>query len=130
MAEGNSFTNLLKMMKDEGYNKDASMVIAKVKSISPLTINMGKYDITKGDFFMAQHLTTYTRNVSLSTSSVSGKTSVTHDGGEKAKSHSHNVLPFTVNSGVLTLHSPLAVGDKVFVLIDGDDFYIIDKVVT
>ena len=83
MTEGNSFTNLLKLMKTQGYNKDVHVTIGAVKSSSPLTIIIDTLEITEEDFIITK----------------TAKTNVT------------------------------APNDKVLILIDGNNFYVIDKVV-
>jgi len=83
MAEGNSFTNLLKLMKTQGYNKDVTITVGAVKSPSPLTIIIDTMEITEEDFIITK----------------TAKTNAT------------------------------AANDKVLILIDGNNFYVIDKVV-
>lgn len=83
MKEGTSFSNLLKLMKDQGYNKDVSISIGVVKKLSPLTVELNGFTIEEEDL---------------------SKTNA-----------------FEVSSA--------AEGDQVLVLIDNNDFYLIDKVV-
>jgi len=81
MAEGNAFTNLLRLMKTQGYNKDVHITVGSVKSSGPLTIIIDSIEITEEDFIKTKAAET------------------------------------------------LAPNDKVLILIDGNNFYIIDKVV-
>lgn len=107
MVEGNSFSNLLKLMKEQGYNKDVALVVAKVVQPSPLVVDMGDFSIyeSDGDMFIAETLKTHKRNIQISSDEVN------------------------INEGVLTILTPLQAGDKVYVLMDKDDFYVLDKVV-
>lgn len=62
MVEGNSFTNLLKLIKQQGYNKDIKIFIGYVKSTSPLKISIGKIVISDGDFFKTETFSKATLN--------------------------------------------------------------------
>jgi hypothetical protein len=81
--EGNSYTNLLKLIKQHGYNKDVYVMIGIVKTTSPLTIDLGDFVIEDDDFYKCS---------------------------------------------ALEISVP-AVEDKVLVLRDDNDFFVIDKVV-
>jgi len=56
--EGNSYSNLLLLMKNQGYNKDIKIIIAKIKNLSPLSIDMGKYTVDEEDLFITDRITT------------------------------------------------------------------------
>lgn len=98
MPEGNSYTNLLKLMKLQGYNKDVKVVVGKVKSVSPLEIDMGKYVITEDDMIITETI----------------KNMITGNIGDAL-----NIYTTT----------KLKNNDKVLVIIDEVDFYVIDRVV-
>lgn len=102
-AEGSSFTNLLKLMKTQGYNKDNHTTVGWVTSLSPLTFKLDGFEITEGDYYIAQRLIEHTRDVEIETTGIT--------------------------EGKLSIKDPLKVGDVVIVLIDGNEFFIIDKVV-
>jgi Protein of unknown function (DUF2577) len=106
MKEGNSYTKLLKLMKNQGYNKDVSIVIGKVKSTSPLEIDLGDFTLSQDDIFITETLAEHERKVDLSGSGVN------------------------VSNGNLTVKSSMKVGDRLLVLIDNNDFYVIDRVVS
>ena len=104
--EGNSYTNLLKMMQQEGYNKDVSITIGKVNSISPLSIVVNNYTIEEGDFYISDHLV------------------------KKEYEFEIEINGSTKQPAKIIIEKPLELNDFVFVMIDGNDFYIIDKVVS
>jgi Protein of unknown function (DUF2577) len=85
MAEGNSYSNLLRLIKSQGYNKDVNVIIAGIKSVSPLKVRLGDLTLEEDDF-----MATETGKKALGSASTS---------------------------------------DRLLILVDGDDFYIIDKVV-
>lgn len=139
MSEGNSYVKLLQMMKNEGYNKNTNIIIGKVISSSPLEIDMGEYTIKEDDFFIAERLTRHSRIVTLNHQENAVRE--LGDGTEKDKVTSSKypsdytddmVSPYTSFSYQyleLKFEDILKVGDKVIVLIDNSDFYIIDRVV-
>lgn len=92
MAEGNSFTNLLKLMQAQGYNKDVRITIGSVKSPKPLTIDINGIEIEEEDFVMSQTIQ-------------------------------------LIVDGSLSGAEPMKAKDKVLVIIDENNFYIIDRVV-
>lgn len=51
MKEGNAYTNLLKLMSEQGYNKDVKVTIGVVKSVSPLTVSVDTFVIDSSDYF-------------------------------------------------------------------------------
>jgi len=122
MKEGNAYTNILSIMKEQGYNKDSTFVVGTVVGIDPLSIDMGDYVLDQEDLFIAEHLTEYDRKVTLKAEIVKGVT-------EEANLHSHTLLPFEITEGTMTFHQLLEIDDRVLVLIDGSDFYVIDRVV-
>ena len=83
MKEGNAYTNILKLMKQQGYNKDVDIVIGVIISTSPLKISLGSFIIEEDDFYKTNSF---------------------------------------VSSGYIN-------DDRVLILIDNNDFFIIDKVV-
>ena len=83
MKEGTSFSNLLTLMKDQGYNKDVSISIGVVESLSPLTVKLNGFIIEEEDLSKMNAFET----------------------------------------------SGAAAGDQVLVLVDNNDFYLLDKVV-
>jgi hypothetical protein len=122
VKEGNSFSNILLMMKNQGYNKDNDITIGAVKSILPLQIEIGNFILEEEDFFIVEGLKDSTREIELSVLEVVGLTT-------SASSHVHSLQPFEIAKATMTIKSPLIVGDAVLVLIQDSDFYIIDKVV-
>lgn len=82
-VEGNAYTNLIKMFRSEGYNKDVEIVVAQVVGTGPIKINVRGLEIEEEDFFKT-------------------------DTFKKANP---------------------AQGDAVLVLVDGSNFFAIDKVV-
>lgn len=122
MKEGNSFSNILLMMKDQGYNKDNDITIGAVKSILPLRIEVGNFVLEEEDFFIVEGLKDSTREIELNVLEVTGTTA-------SASSHVHSLQPFEIAKATMTIKSPLVIGDAVLVLIQDSDFYIIDKVV-
>jgi len=122
MKEGNSFSNILLMMKNQGYNKDNDIIIGTVKSILPLKIEIGNFILEEDDFFIVDGLKDSIRDIELSVLAVAGSTAT-------ASSHVHSLQPFEITQATMTIKSPLKVGDAVLVLIQDSDFYIIDKVV-
>lgn len=121
-VEGSPFTNLLKLMKTQGYNKDNYVVIGIVSSTSPLTIDLDNITITEGQFFLAERLSEHTRDITIDTTSVNGDVTVPNSSG--------TLTSFQITEGTLTIKSPLKNGDYVLVLIDEDDFFVVDKVVS
>lgn len=122
MTEGNIYSNLLKMIKNQGYNKDSSMTFGKVLSISPLKIKVNGLEIEEGDFMIVESLTEHKRNTQISVKSLTGNTGV-------SSSHSHTLIPFEITDAEITYESPLEVDDLVLVFIDEGNFFIIDRVV-
>lgn len=98
MPEGNSYTNLLKLIKLQGYSKDVKVVVGRIKSVSPLEIDMGKYVITEDDMIITETI----------------KNMITGNIGDAL-----NIYRTT----------KLKNNDKVLVIIDENDFYVIDRVV-
>jgi hypothetical protein len=94
LKEGNSFTNLLQLIKDQGYNKDTGIMIGSIKSTSPFRIRLGELTLDSDDFMMSQTI----------------------------KYMLDGTLPYTDDK--------LKNEDRVIVLVDGDNFYIIDRVVS
>lgn len=99
MTEGNSYSNLLLMMKQQGYNKDTKVVIGKVISPIPLVIDMGKYTIEEDDMFITETI--------------------------------DNLISGSIGDTLTNVYTTklLKAGDKVLILVDNSDFYIIDRVV-
>jgi hypothetical protein len=125
-AEGSPYSNILKLMKAQGYNKDNHVTVGKVTSISPLTFSVQGFDLEPGDYIIAERLVEHTRNITIEGTSVTdSQMSV-----EGYTPHTHNITSFNISEGTLTIKSPLAVDDLVIVLIDEDEFFIMDKVVT
>lgn len=91
MPEGNSFTNLLKLMKTQGYNKDVTITVGAVQSPNPLQITLDSIVLDEDDFTKTQTVQDIVDGVAPS--------------------------------------DPMKVGDKVLMLVDGSNFYIIDRVV-
>lgn len=106
MKEGNSFSNLLLLMKQQGFNKENDITVGLVKSISPLSINLGNYILVEEDMFIAEQLRDHERLVDMVVPPATTGTKYT-----------------------MKIKSPLAVGDSVLVLIQNSDFYLVDKVV-
>lgn len=123
MKEGNSASRLLKLMKEEGYNKDTDLAIGVVVSVDPFEVDMGTYTISEEDLFIAELLTEYTREVTIDIKNIAGNTKTGGDG------HTHPLDIFKAEKAELTFHSPLQVGDNVIVIVDDSDFYVIDRVV-
>lgn len=121
MKEGNAYSNLLILMKEQGYSKDSSSIMGEVTSVSPLRVDVGSFVLEEDDMFIAERLTEHKRNVSISTN-VQGSTST-------SSSHSHNLTNLVINNAEMTFHSPLKKGDKVILQLDNNDFYLIDKAV-
>lgn len=92
MPEGNSFTNLLQLMKTQGYNKDLHVSVGLVKSVSPLKVMYDSFELESEDFVATQTIRYLIKGLL--------------GDGEKLKS-----------------------GDKVLMLIDGNNFYVLDRVV-
>lgn len=112
--EGNAYTNLLKIMREEGYNKDISARVAKVISVSPLKIAFNGFEIDREDCFLSE-------TVQNLIDDHIGYVTVTHLSGmgdaeveEKAE---------------LKPRSKLEVGDALLVFIEGSDFYVVDRMV-
>ena len=114
MAEGNAYGNIINMMKDVGYNKDVKIYIGKVKTLSPLVFSLNGYDIEPGDYFL-------TETVSNLLGNVTGYTTVTHlsTGMDVEVDEERTVYPVT----------EAATGDRFLILVDENDFYVIDRVV-
>ena len=74
----------MKLIKQQGYDKDIIIKVGMVTDISPLTITLNGYEIERGDFFITKTL---------------------DEAGD------------------------IAVDDLVLVLVDNNDFYVIDRVV-
>jgi hypothetical protein len=109
MAEGNSFTNLLKLMKTQGYNKDVQVTVGAVKSPKPLTIDIDGLVITEGDVIKSQTIQYL----------IDGMTGTIRN---FSPSHTHSDK---VDIDIVKLKA----GDMVLILIDDNNFYIIDRVV-
>jgi hypothetical protein len=54
MIEGSPYSNLLKLMKNQGYNKDVSITTGLVTSPSPLTIQIGELTLSGDDLYQTQ----------------------------------------------------------------------------
>lgn len=54
MIEGSPYSNLLKLMKNQGYNKDVSIATGLVNSPSPLTIQIGSLTLSGDDLYQTQ----------------------------------------------------------------------------
>lgn len=104
MAEGNVYSNLVNLIREEGYNKDIYLRIGQVSSISPLKIQLHGYEIIPEDYILCEHVGNLAKN-------EIGKVKI---GGTDYKVEPAN---------------PLQIGDKILVLVDGDNFYVIDRVV-
>lgn len=52
MAEGNAYTNLLKLMSDKGYNKDVTISVGRVVKLSPMEIELQGYTLEEDDYLM------------------------------------------------------------------------------
>lgn len=121
--EGGWDSKLTKLIRDTGYNQDVNVELGTVKSPPPnLRINIDgmKIDLEADDFIVAEHLTEYTRTISLSGGQVTGTTP-------------HGTLSsLTVTDAELTFKSALKEGDRVIVLSasDNQQYYVIDKAVT
>lgn len=101
--EGNGFSQLVQLMRKNGYNKDIEVEIATVKKPLPdflIKLDKSGLELDKTDCFIANSLTEHSRTVVI-------------DGEEKT----------------MTVHSNIKVGDKVMVVNDEDTFFIIDKAV-
>jgi hypothetical protein len=118
-VEGNSFTNLLKLMKTQGFNKDNHVTIGKVTSIVPLKILIDSIEISEGDFYIAQRLTEHTRKMWMEVSEMQTPIPTTPEPTEA----------FRVTEGKIMIKDPLKVGDLVIVLIDENEFFVMDRVV-
>jgi hypothetical protein len=81
--EGGAFTNILKLMKEQGYNKDIVVKLGIITNVSPLKINLGDFSVVSSDIIKASAFN---------------------------------------NSGYKT-------NDKVIVIIDGNEIFVLDKVV-
>lgn len=127
VREGGAYSNFLNLIKEHGYNKDNYIVIGQVTALSPLTIQLDNFSITQDQFTIAERLTEHTRDITIDATGVSG---VTDWDVPDAPHHDHNLLPFQVTAGTLTIKNPLSVNDTVLVLIDGDSFVVVDRVVT
>jgi hypothetical protein len=122
MPEGNPYTNLLKMMKLQGYNKDSDISFGKVTSISPLKFKVNDFEIEPGDYIITESLIEHKREAEISVKTVTATTS-------QNSNHTHTLTPFEITKAEITVKSPLKVGDLVLILIDGDNFFVIDRVV-
>lgn len=109
MAEGNVYSNFLDMFKEEGYNKDTSIKVGKVISVSPLKVDMGGYTIDESDMYLCDSVS-YLKNNGI------GKTTVTHNYGKE-----------TVTTVPI---SPLKIGDRLVVIVQNSSFYVIDRAVS
>lgn len=124
-AEGNAYTNLLKMMSKQGYNKDNYTVIGKVTSLSPLKFLVNGLTIEEEDCIIAESLKDSERKIELTvTALTAGMTSAGYT------PHTHTINALNITDGTLKIKSPLKLNDLVIVLIDGSSFYIIDRMVS
>lgn len=111
MSEGNAYTNLLKLMKNQGYNKDINIIIGEVKVPKPLKIDLGSFVIDDTDLSMTQTMQFL----------IDGLTDGEIEGFVNPHTHS-NVIKFPK-------FKKLAPGDKVLVIVENNNFYVIDRVV-
>lgn len=107
-------SQLVQQIRKIGFNKDVSVEFATVKTPPPaLVIELDRDGIPidmQDNLTIAEHLTEHTRLMSFSVPVTTGGT---------ANASKHTV----------TIHGALQSGDRVFVLIDGNNYFVIDKAV-
>ncbi|HLO11484.1 MAG TPA: DUF2577 family protein [Pseudoneobacillus sp.] len=146
--EGSSYSNLLNLIKDHGYNKDNHTVIGKVISANPLKIQMDGFILEQGDFYIAERLTRHKRIVTINhyenterdlgdkkekdyvTSSGMGIQSDDRKGPLNGDTSPYVDTTLVLNFVEIQYEDVLKVGDFVVILIDNNDFFIIDRVVS
>lgn len=124
MKEGNAFTNILLLMKEQGYNKDSDILVGKVKSVSPLEIDLGKILLKEEDMFIPETLKDHELEIELTIDTLTGTTKPAG-----VESHSHDLDKFNITKGKMKIKSPLKVNDGVIVFVQDSNFYLICKVV-
>lgn len=116
-AEGNAYGNLLLLMKEQGYNKDMRIVIGTVKTLEPLVFSLNGFDIEEDDFSMTESVYNLINdNRPLET--------------ERYTEIEYKYSKPTTEPNTTRRVKQLSVNDKFLVLVDGTDFYIIDRVVS
>lgn len=113
--EGNSYSNILAIMKEEGYNQDIKVRIGEVVSPSPLVVKLNGYEIEEEDVFISETI----KNL---IDDQIGLVTVTHLSGI------NDVEVEEVDIKVRP-RKPLEAGDKVLVIIEQSDFFIVDRMV-
>lgn len=113
MAEGSVYSNFVNMFREEGYNKDIFIRVGKVTSIKPFKIKLNGYEIEEEDIFLSDSVKYLLDNYNEPKYKII--TSLAESTG----------APIAMK----TEHKPLDIGDKILVLVEDSDFYVIDRVV-
>jgi hypothetical protein len=119
--EGNVYSQLLSIMKKQGYNKDTSILIGTILNPLPnLRIQLGNLVLEREDVLVAEQLTTYLSQYKVLNAPT--------DSGSCNSGYQANAYPsghvFEVEH-----QSRLKTNDKVILLRDEDLFIVVDKVV-
>jgi hypothetical protein len=119
--EGNAYSQLLSIMKTQGYNKDTSIVIGTVIAPLPnLRVQVGSLVLEREDLLIAEQLTTYTSEYTvLNPPSDSGYCDTGYHANAYPSGHVFKAEH----------KSRLKEGDKVMIMRDEDTFIVVDKVV-
>ena len=103
--EGSGFSKLVQAIRRAGYNRDTDVILGTILAPPPSIVirpdGIG-FDLDADDVVIAEHLTQHERTMRLK----SGTTSETY-----------------------VIDSPLSVGDRVFIVVKDNEFYVIEKAV-
>lgn len=112
--EGSPYNSMLDIMKEEGYNKDVSVRVGEISSLSPFKVKLNGYEVDEEDMYISETLSNILKD-------DLGEVTVVHLSGPGDA--------LSDETSTLKTKNKVKIGDKVLLLIEDETFYLIDRVV-